>query len=269
MLPVLNDVPQPQQPPEVPSGWQLGPPDFVGVGTMKSGTTWWWSILTSHPDIAVPPGMRLYLAKETHFFDRYGQVEDIDPASYFRYFPRPEGCIVGEWTPRYMYDFWTPPMLRATVPSAKLLVLLRDPLQRFVSGLGHHLRHGGALSGPVMEHQLHRSLYWQQLRNLLNHFGRDQILVLQYEQCIRQTRQQAARTFEFLGVDPDRWQPPSEFSRRVGFVCPKPQVEPATMHAVWQVTEPDISRLLADFPEIDRSLWPSVNQSGLRAGAMT
>ena len=34
-----------------------------------------------------------------------------------------------------MWDFWTPPMLRVAAPEARLLVLLRDPLDRFVSGL--------------------------------------------------------------------------------------------------------------------------------------
>ncbi|MER6127759.1 sulfotransferase [Streptomyces sp. NPDC001795] len=272
-LPVLNDVVPPREPPEVPSGWEVRPPDFVGVGAMKSGTTWWWSILTSHPDIASPrdcssdsapasageTNKRLYRAKEIHFFDHYGRVEEIDPVSYHRYFPRPEGCIAGEWTPRYMYDFWTPPMLRAAAPSARLLVMLRDPLERFVSALGHHLKFGGALTGPVMEHQFHRGFYWQQLRNLLYHFERDQLLVLQYEQCVKDPLREAARTFTFLGVDPDRWRPPSEYTRRVGLVCPKPMVDRATLHAVRQATEPDVTRLLQDFPEIDGALWPSVN----------
>ena len=53
---VLRNVIPPQPPPDVPPGWELLPPDFVGVGTMKSGTSWWWSILASHPDVASPRG---------------------------------------------------------------------------------------------------------------------------------------------------------------------------------------------------------------------
>lgn len=112
---------------------------------MKSGTTWWWSVLNSHPRIANAKGTmreyyassepavlrKIYASKEVHFFEHYGRVEDPDPALYYRYFPRPPGSITGEWTPRYMWDFCTPPMLRAVAPDAKLLVLLRDPLDRF------------------------------------------------------------------------------------------------------------------------------------------
>lgn len=274
-LPVLNPVSPPRQPPLTPTGWQVGPPDFVGVGAMKSGTTWWWSILTSHPDIASrradasenapanagAENLSLYGAKEIHFFDHYGRVEQIDPASYHRYFPRPEGCLVGEWTPRYMYDFWTPPMLRTAAPSAKLLVLLRDPLERFVSGLGHHAKFGAELTGPVMEHQFHRGFYWQQIQNLLNYFERDQILVLQYEQCMRDTLREATRTFAFLGVDPHRWEPAGDYTQRVGMVSAKPTVDQATLRAVRRAIEPDITRLLREFPDIDATLWPSMNQS--------
>jgi hypothetical protein len=277
LLQVLNDVPPPKGPPEAPAGWMVGPPDFVGVGAMKSGTTWWWAMLAGHPEISPRPNpsaagaphsakeanRRLYRAKEIHFFDHYGRMAQIDPVEYHRYFPRPAGCITGEWTPRYMYDFWTPPMLHAAAPGARLLVMLRDPLQRFVSGLAHHQKFGSTLTGPVMEHQFHRGFYWQQLRNLLNYFERDRILVLQYERCVREPAREAARTFEFLGLDPERWTAPADFTAHVGLTYAKPLVDQATLRAVWQATEPDVRRLLADFPEIDPTLWPSLDHHSL------
>ena len=44
-----------------------GPPDFIGVGTQRSGTTWWFQTLLGHPQIRPPRGRR----KELHFFDRF------------------------------------------------------------------------------------------------------------------------------------------------------------------------------------------------------
>ena len=41
--------PRPSAPP-TPVGWEVGPPDFVGVGTARSGTTWWDGLIASHPD---------------------------------------------------------------------------------------------------------------------------------------------------------------------------------------------------------------------------
>src|SRR4051794_6291809 len=70
----------PAPPPEVPAGWLIGPPDFVGVGTARSGTTWWFRLLTQHPEVARAAGV-----KEVHYFDQYQGVRDIDPVDYHRF----------------------------------------------------------------------------------------------------------------------------------------------------------------------------------------
>ncbi|NJP98567.1 sulfotransferase [Nonomuraea sp. FMUSA5-5] len=289
---MLSNVLPAALPPQVPAGWQTGPPDFVGVGAMKAGTTWWWAVLTRHPAIATPreppagqsektlaelrqrqygtkrpPAgepitalhRRLYGTKEVHFFDHYGQVEQIDPAAYHRYFPRPPGHLAGEWTPRYMYDFWTPPMLRAAAPNTKLLVLLRDPLERLLSALGHN--RAWAPSAPpaaVIDHQFHRSLYWRQLQWLLAHFRREQLLVLQYEQCVADPAAQARRTFTFLGLDPQAAPSAGELTKRVGRSYTRPDLSPATRDAFVRALAPDLARLLEEFPDLDANLWPSL-----------
>jgi hypothetical protein len=56
-------------PPARPRGWVLGPPDFVGVGTQKSGTSWWYWLVCDHPQVTVGFG------KELHFFDPYVRRE--------------------------------------------------------------------------------------------------------------------------------------------------------------------------------------------------
>lgn len=262
----------PAAPPHIPAGWTLAPPDYVGVGAMKSGTTWWWSVLNSHPRVANPKSVdtdyyqrsdptlvrKIYASKETHFFDHYGQVEKVDPVLYHRYFPRPPGRITGEWTPRYMWDFWTPPMLRAAAPQAKLLVLLRDPIARFISGLAHHLGKGLELTPTLKHHHFSRGLYWQQLENLLTYFDRAQVLILQYEQCVAQPIPQAKRTFEFLGLDPDAWRATEDTTRSVAAtVHLKPILNEATSEAIRHAYQSDVTQLLAKFPELDGSRWPT------------
>lgn len=273
--PPLSYVIPPRPPPDVPNGWTLSAPDFVGVGTMKSGTTWWWSILTSHPDVISPRGSlspdsrhssrqeleeQLYKPKEVHFFNHYGRVVDIDPASYHRHFPRPPGKIAGEWSPRYMYDFWTPPMLRMAAPDTKILVLLRDPLERLISGLSHIMFWGSDLDASAMDHQFRRGLYWQQLQTLVSYFDRDQILILQYEKCVNDVTNEARRTFEFLGVDPDKCQPSPGWTRQIGPKHPKPALNGATRDALRHAYKADLQRLLSDFPSLDGSLWPSAHE---------
>ena len=125
------------RPPPRPRDWAIGPPDFVGVGVQRAGTTWWYRLLCDHPSIQRARG------KEAHFFDGYfgREFSDSDVEAYHRLFPRPKGSLIGEWSPRYLHDFWTPALLRRAAPEAKILVLLRDPLQRYQSGLRHESRH--------------------------------------------------------------------------------------------------------------------------------
>jgi hypothetical protein len=88
---------------DVKSHWPTGPPDFVGVGVQKAGTSWWYQCLVDHPLVFHPPRV----AKERHFFDDPA-MEHADrtevAARYSRQFPRPPGTVTGEWTPRYLYD---------------------------------------------------------------------------------------------------------------------------------------------------------------------
>lgn len=241
--------------PATPTGWIVAPPDFVGVGAQKSGTTWWYSLLAAHPRVHEPPGRR----KELHYFDRYWDQEfgPEDARRYHSYFPRPAGGMAGEWTPRYMVDFWTPALLRESAPDVKILVILRDPFDRFCSGVTHDLQRRAPHHPIVTELGVCKSTYGQQLRRVLNHFDREALLVLQYEQCRRDPRGQLRRTLEFVGLD-DFERPPAVLQHGANVTSGfRYQPEARVRGAFVDTLSDDITRLLADFPEIDPSLWPS------------
>lgn len=189
--------------PPVPSGWTVAPPDFVGVGTARSGTTWWDSLIHAHPDIARAEGV----PKEVHFFDRFwrGECTEADVTAYHAYFARPADALAGEWTPGYMLDAWTPPLLRRAAPDAKLLVLLRDPVERFRSGrtLAENRLTVGASPRAAANAGFQRGIYADQLLRLWASFAREQVLVLQFERCVREPVAELRRTFAFLGLDPE------------------------------------------------------------------
>ncbi len=143
-------------------GLVVGPPDFVGVGVQKAGTSWWFNVITAHPGAYHHRDFH----KERHFFShRYlsASLSAGDVAEYHRWFPRPTTRITGEWTPDYLHQHWTPSMLRVAAPQAKLLVLLRDPVERFRSGLDHHRQRGERLTPAIAGEAFSRGLYGQQL----------------------------------------------------------------------------------------------------------
>ena len=151
---------QPPPSPPCPDGWQTAPPDFVGVGAQRSGTTWWTALIADHPQVA------RMVTKELHFFDDFansGPSPDV-ARQYARYFPRPPGRVAGEWTPRYMFDLWTPALLRRCAPDAKLLVLLRDPVERYRSHLARARKRaeqrGRSLSPALTNEAIARGRYW-------------------------------------------------------------------------------------------------------------
>jgi hypothetical protein len=181
------------------AGSEPGPPDWVGLGVQRSGTSWWHGLIEAHPDVD-PLGLG---AKELHFFDRFWSEEftgaDVD--AYAAHFRRRAGHVVGEWTPRYLHDPWTLPLLRRAAPEAKLLVLLRDPVARFRSGLAHAAKLGPVGPDDVAD-AFQRGCYAPQLRRLLELAPAEQVLVLQFERCVADPAGELARTFAFLGLRP-------------------------------------------------------------------
>ena len=94
--------------------------------------------------------------------------------------------------------------LRQAAPDARLLVLLRDPVARFTSGLNHAAQRLGGITPDLVADAIARGRYASQLERVLATVDRSQVLVLQFEQCRNETQQMADRTFAFLGLEPMR-----------------------------------------------------------------
>jgi hypothetical protein len=237
--------------PPCPSGWTTAPPDFVGVAAQRSGTTWWDYLVESHPDVVSRES-----DKELHFFNSYWGREftDEDAAKYARYFPRPEGKISGEWSPGYLSHFWVAPLLRRSAPDARILVLLRDPVERYRSGLGlqsetRRLNFTGAGTA------LRVGCYGSQMEQLLAHYPKEQVLVLQFEKCLIDAKGELLRTYDFLGLD--EFVPADIAERRNESRVTKPDLPTHARGSLVEVYTPEVRRLVSLVPEIDLSLWPN------------
>jgi len=230
-------------------------PDFVGVGAQRCGTTWWFQLLLEHPQIRSPWHGR----KELHAFDAFGTrpLTDADVEAYKRHFVAGPGEICGEWTPRYMSDPWVARLLARVAPEARVLVLLRDPVERFVSGLSQRRKVDGWRIQLAAAEAIERGRYASQLRLLLAHVPAEQVLVLQYERCVADPVGEYRRTLRHLGVDD--FVPPDPTRLRgnslAGHRAPVwPELE-AALQAAFADEVADLVELCDG--AIDPDLWPS------------
>jgi len=253
----------------VQSGEVVKPPDFVGVGTQKSGTSWWASLIEQHP--AVVPNK--YNRKEMHYLAHFlsKPMTDEDIRTYHSVFARPEGKICGEWTPNYMAQPQALVRLKQAAPDAKLLILLRNPVDRYESGFNHERKQRfGGIIGPsirlevikqyaLQAESIWNGMYASQLEIVSDLFPTEQVLTLQYEQCCSDPKHCLEKTYRFLGLDHDFQ--PQELRKSVN---PQKRVTKKLSDELREVLKtiyrPQVRQLVQRYPnEIDLSLWSDFN----------
>jgi hypothetical protein len=231
---------------------ETGPPDYVGIGAQRCGTSWWHSLMEQHPRVTSLG----WGAKELHYFNDHWRAAERPAEEYAAQFRRRPGHLAGEWTPRYMWDPWAVPALLEVAPAARLLVMLRDPVARFRSGVRHAAKLGGEPSADDVTSAFGRGLYAAQLEPVLRAVAPERLLVLQLEQCVREPDRFLARTFEFLGLDPHR---PTGQGQRNEAIAPDVPLSSALMEAARNRYAVDAQRLVELFPgAIDLQLWPGL-----------
>lgn len=198
-------------------------PDFLVIGAQKAGTTALYAYLRWHPGITGPSW------KEVSFFDRHWWRGE---AWYRGQFPLRAGeRLVGEASPSYLFHPLAPERARSLVPDAKLVALLRDPVDRAYSQYQHEVALGreplsfedalaaedDRLTGEVerltedprafsrawWDHTYAaRGRYAEQLERWLAVFPREQLLVVPTEELGERPAETYASILAFLGAEP-------------------------------------------------------------------
>ena len=197
--------------------------DFMIVGVQKGGTTALAHFLGQHPQIGMST------PKEVHLFDAPEYSPGWTPAQidirYGRFFEGRAGAeIRGEATPIYLFLPEIAGELKRYNPALKLIVLLRDPVERAISHyymeknrakehlplwlalLSEPLRlrrreDTGHIDSHLRRHSYRRrGLYSGQLRNLYRFFDPQQVLIIRTEDLRRHHHDVLRRVFAFLGV---------------------------------------------------------------------
>lgn len=245
-------------------------PDYVGVGAAKAGTTWWSQVIEHHP--CVPPN-RLG-AKElhglTHFGWRSPSPEQI--RTYREAFAAHPHERCGEFTPLYLGHPLAIDALADAAPDTRVLILLRDPVDRAVSMLNQlHLARDAWLGLHGRRARVLRDYSWfpeavdlgrlvAGMRRVRARFPPERVLVLQYEQLRADPEAGYARTMRWLELEPSADPPLRRAAHRQPYHIPRPTVEGRSRLAAWMAA--DCQQLLRLCPELDADLWPSATGYG-------
>ena len=190
---------------------------FIVAGVQKGGTTALFDYLGEEP------GLALSREKETHVFD--DEARDWtrpDYADYHAKFPPSDGRLRGEATPIYIYWPNSLERIQAYNPAMKLVIMLRDPVQRawshwkmeYARGVETKpfawcIREGRQRlfeAEPWGAHRefsyVERGFYGEQMARLYGLFPRDQVLVQKAEDLRREPGAVLGRVRNFLGLAP-------------------------------------------------------------------
>ncbi|MFB6182324.1 MAG: sulfotransferase domain-containing protein [Candidatus Magasanikbacteria bacterium] len=187
--------------------------DFIGIGAQKCATTWMYECLKEHPQICMSK------PKEVNFFNqKYAFSEETEDnwvkgmdwyKKHFRHCSSEEN-IRGEFSVNYLYDSKAPKRIKEKFPNIKLIVCLRDPVERAISQYSHciskykhFVKKYSNFKEAVkdIDEFIERGLYFEQLKRYFNFFNEEQILVLFYDDIQKNPVNFIQKIYKFLSVD--------------------------------------------------------------------
>lgn len=202
-------------------------PDFLIIGVKRGGTTSMWNYLIRHPSVLPMFPAAQQLKSSHYFYANFHRGLDW----YRSHFPirRPSGTVVGEASPYYLYYPHAPARIRAVMPDVKIVVLLRDPVERAYSHFRERTNNGvedlsfeealaaeetrtkgeweRMLADPLYYSKPHdyytyrdRGIYLPQLQRWHEHFPREQLLLVRSEDMYADPEAAFQEVTDFLGV---------------------------------------------------------------------
>jgi Sulfotransferase domain len=193
-------------------------PDFFIVGAAKAGTSSLYNYLVQHPDIFMSD------VKEPHYF--YGEVSPDTPmrrektlGHYLKLFEGvPDDVRAGEASTSYLYAANAPREIKQLQEDAKIIMVLRNPVDRAYSQYWNQVRDGveplSFEDALKAEPERKRKNWWhgflyvetgryaEQVHRYLDVFGRDRLQIHLFEDLSQDAAEVCRKTFSFLEVDP-------------------------------------------------------------------
>lgn len=204
-------------------------PNFLFIGTGKAGSTSLHYYLKQHPQIFISP------VKETNFFAFEGEKLDFSGPgdqesetvrnsitnieTYLQNFDGvSDELAIGEICPSYLYVEKSPERIKHYIPDAKMIAILRNPVDRAYSNFSGLVKTGRETLSDFSEavhdeqfrveknwapgwHHVSHGFYYQQLKRYFDLFDRDQFRIYLFEDWTSDPFSLVKDIFEFIGVD--------------------------------------------------------------------
>jgi hypothetical protein len=264
----------------VPFGLQTIP-DFLVIGSSRSGTTWLHHILRQHRDVFCPR------VKEVHFFDR-GSVRDrgvfkFDPENkaqwrwYALNFLLGKGKLIGDLTPAYAcLDQQLIRVIAQRLPDIKIIYSFRNPVERAWSGVRKSFKENGVdkishiteqelIERATTPNQYAASAYADNVERWESCFPTERIHYSFYDDLVGDPYEFLASICEFLGISID---PVSHLvSRQPVNKAPIHEPPPLVWEELVKIYKPHIEYLERRFHR-DLSHWVTLPDSQKLCGSM-
>lgn len=176
-------------------------PDFLGLGAERAGTSWIYACLQEHPELCMPE-------KELHFFSRDPYWNRGLEAYADNFASCRTDRMIGEYSTSYLSSPDAPERIHECLPDVRLIVSLRDPIDRAYSSYRNDraagdLPRGTSFGEAVATYDKYRrgGRYATHLNRYREHFDSEDLLVLRYERLAEDPEEFLKTIFRFLKVD--------------------------------------------------------------------
>ena len=205
-------------------------PDFIIIGSTKSGTTSLSGYLRQHPNLSIITNVHFFEYILTNNLRWYKSHFPTNLQRYYVKLKTGQNHVAGEDTATYLFHSLVPERIKKTIPHVKLIIILRNPVDRAYSNYQHQVREGLEIKtfedaikselkrmGLIEDNKkikinnsdfdnatifsyLRHGIYVDRIKIWMTLFGKNQFLILNTEELAENTDKTLNKIFEFLDV---------------------------------------------------------------------